>query len=124
MKIVKTILFSLVSLMLINSGLNKFFKYLPVPENLPAELVKDNAAFMEISWLMPLVATVEIIGGLLLLTPKTRPLGALVVFPVLVGVLLVHLTVAPDGLIMIFVIWAILIWIIIDNKDKYMKLIS
>ena len=52
--------------MFLNGGLNKIFNYIPVPTDLSPALVADNAAFLEISWLMPLVAIGEIIGGLLL----------------------------------------------------------
>lgn len=123
MKILKTILFSLFGLLLINGGLDKFLHYMPVPEGLPKELVKDSTALMEVAWLMPLVGAAELLGGLLILIPRTRALGALVVFPVMIGVLLTHITVAPDGLIIVFVIWAILIWIIVDNRHKFLSLI-
>lgn len=114
----------LFGLLLMNGGLSKFFHYMPVPENLPEAVVKDNAALAEISWLMPLIASAELLGGLLILFPKTRALGVLVVFPVMVGVLLTHLLVAPDGLAIALVIWAMLIWIIFDNKRKYLELIG
>ncbi len=97
---------------------------MPVPEGLPEELVKDNMAFAEISWLMPLVGFAEILGGLLILFPKTRALGALVIFPVMIGVLLTHITVAPDGLVMALVIWTFLLWIILENRHKYLTLLK
>jgi len=124
MKIIKAILFSLFGLLLINGGLNKFIQYMPVPEGLPEELVKDNLAFAEISWLMPLIGFAEVLGGLLILLPKTRTLGTLIVFPVMVGVLLTHMTVAPDGLFMALVIWAFMLWIIWDNRSKYLGLLK
>lgn len=111
-------------LLLLNGGINKFFNYMPVPDNLPEPLVKDNLALMEISWLMPLIATAEIIGGILIIIKKTRALGALIVFPVMVGVLLTHITVARDGLPIALVIWAILLWIIFDNRQKYLNLLQ
>jgi uncharacterized membrane protein YphA (DoxX/SURF4 family) len=114
----------LFSILLINGGLNKYLNYMPVPENLPEALLKDNQAIMEISWLMPLVGFAEIVAGLLILLPKTRALGALVIFPVMVGVLLVHLTVAPEGLPVAIVIWSILLWIIWENRLKYRMLIN
>ncbi|MBA4146129.1 MAG: DoxX family protein [Cytophaga sp.] len=113
----------LMALLFINGGLNKFLNYMPVPDGFPDELMKDTAALMEIAWLMPLVGAAEILGGLLIILPRTRALGALVLFPIMAGILLTHLTVAPDGVIMALVLWAILIWIIIDNKDKYLHLI-
>ncbi len=124
MKIVKTILFSLFALMFINAGLDKFFRYMPMPTDIAPEQAKDFAAFTEISWLMPLVGLAELIGGLLILVPKMRALGALVLFPVLVGILLINVTVAPEGIPIVAVLWAILIWIIVDNKQKFIPLIK
>ena len=111
-------------LLLINGGLAKFFNYMPVPTNLPEAVVKDNAALMEISWLMPLIASAELLGGLLIIYPKTRAPGALVVFPVMVGVLLTHIFVDPSNLVIALIVWVILLGIIIDNKDKYLGLLK
>jgi hypothetical protein len=123
----KNKIFNIVSvlfgLLLINGGLNKFFNYLPVPENLPEPLLKDSMALLEISWLMPLIATAELIGGLLILFRRTRALGVLIVFPVMTGVLLTHLTVAPEGLVMALIIWLVLGWIIWENRSKFLLLI-
>lgn len=123
-RIVLNVMSTLFGLLLINGGLSKFFNYMPPPENLPEALLKDNAALMEIQWLMPLVAVAEIIGGLLIIFPRTRALGAVVVFPVMVGVLLTHIFVAPEGLIIAGIIWAILLWIIYDNREKYAHMIK
>ncbi|GAB2659724.1 hypothetical protein GCM10027036_11690 [Flavihumibacter cheonanensis] len=114
---------ALFGLLLINGGLNKFFNYLPVPENLPEPLLKDSKALMEISWLMPLIATAELTGGLLILFPRTRAMGLLIVLPVMTGVLLTHLTVAPDGLIMALIIWIVIGWIIWENRNKFLPLL-
>lgn len=114
----------LLGLFLINGGLNKFFNYMPVPEGVPEELIKDSVAFMEIEWLMPLVGTAEILGGFLLFFRKTRTLGVLILFPVMVGVLLTHIFVAPQGLIIVGIIWLILLWIIYENREKYLQLLK
>ncbi|NHE57220.1 DoxX family membrane protein [Cyclobacterium plantarum] len=114
----------LFGLLLMNGGLNKFFNYVPVPEGLPEALVKDNLALIEIEWLMPLIGFAEVLGGLLIFFPKTRALGALVVFPVMVGILLTHIFVAPEGLVIALIIWAILLWIIFENRSKYLNLLK
>ncbi len=113
------ILSVLFGLLLINGGLNKFLNYMPVPEDMAEEMMKDFSAIMEISWLMPLIAIAEIIGGLLIIFPKTRALGAVVIFPVMVGILLTHVFVDTNGLPIALVIWAILLWIIFENREKY-----
>lgn len=124
MKIVKTILFSLFGLVMINGGLSKLLHYMPPPKDLPEALTRDNAAFAEISWLMPLLAFAELLAGMLILMPRTRALGALVIFPVMVGILLTHITVAPEGLFIALVLWAVLLWMIVDNRHKYLPLIN
>ncbi|MBP7346314.1 MAG: hypothetical protein RL135_1955 [Bacteroidota bacterium] len=118
---VATVLFAL---MFINGGLNKFFNYIPVPPDMPAELVKDNAAFMEIVWLMPLIAVVELVGGVLLLVPKFRALGAIILFPIMVGILLLHATVAVSGLPLAIILAGILVWILWENRTKYFPMLN
>lgn len=114
----------LFGLLFINGGLNKFLHYMPMPENLPAETMKDFGAMMEISWLMPLLAVAEIVGGLLFIFPKTRALGAIVIFPVMAGILLMHIFVDRSGLPMALVLAAVLGWVMYENSDKYKPMIS
>ena len=114
----------LFGLMFINSGLNKFFNYIPVPKDLPEGLIKLMGAFMEIKWLLPLIAVAESIGGILVIIPKYRALGAIIIFPVMVGVLLTHMIKAPSGLILAIVLFVINLWIIFENREKYMPMIK
>ena len=122
-KIILFILCLLLGLMFINSGLNKFFNYMPVPKDLPEPLMKMFGGMMQIPWLMPLIGIAEIIGGILIIIPKTRAVGALVLFPVLIGILLTHFTVAPEGLPIPLAMTAVFIWVIIDNREKYLGLV-
>ena len=117
------ILCLLAGLMFINAGLDKFFHYMPVPKEMPEKMVKAGTAFMEIGWLLPLVGAIEIIGGLLLVIPRTRALGAIVILPVLTGILLANISMAPSGLPIVFGMIAIILWVIIDNREKYLPLI-
>lgn len=123
MKIVKFIICLIFGLMFINSGLNKLFHYLPVPE-LSEELQKTDRAFETIAWLMPLVAIVEIVGGILFIIPKTRALGAIIVFPIMIGIILHHIYYAPESLLMAAIFFIVNIWIIIDNRTRYLPLIK
>ncbi len=104
-------------------GLNKFFNFMPMPENLAPALLNDMTALLEIVWLMPLIGAAEVIGGLLIIIPKTRALGTLILFPVMVGVILTHIFVDPASLPMGLVLWAIMGWMIYDNREKFKKLI-
>lgn len=111
-------------LMFINSGLNKFFNYMPMPKDLPVDLMKTMGSFMEIGWLMPLIAIAEIVGGILFIIPKFRALAAIIIFPVLVGILLIHILIAPAGLPIVLILLGIELWVIIENREKYLQLIK
>ncbi len=124
MKKVFFVLYVLMGLLFINGGLNKFFNYMPPPDDLPEPMVKDFMAIMEISWLMPLLGAAEILGGLLIIIPKTRALGTLVLFPVVVGILLTHIFVEPTGLPIALVIVALMGKLIYDNRAKYLQLLD
>ncbi|MBI3510268.1 MAG: DoxX family protein [Bacteroidetes bacterium] len=114
----------LFGLMFINSGLNKFFNYMPMPKDMPENMMKLFGAFMTIGWLMPLIAVAEIAGGILFITNKYRALGAIIIFPVLIGILLTHIMYAPSGLPIALVLFAIEIWVIIENREKYLPMIK
>ncbi len=114
----------LFGLLFINAGLNKFFNYMPMPDNLPEKMVKIMGAIIEIGWLLPLVAVAEVVGGLLIILPKTRALGAIIIFPIMVGILLINILQAPSGLPFAIVLSVILCWIIFENRKKYMQLIN
>ncbi|WP_312171736.1 DoxX family protein [Chryseobacterium sp.] len=125
MKAVKFILSLLFGLMFINAGLNKFFNYMPMEKPTP-EQMKVLSAFGEIAWLMPLVGAVEVIGGLLFIFPKTRALGAIVILPVMVGIVAHVFTLdkSPSMMATVGVMFLINLWMIIDNREKYKHLVS
>lgn len=114
----------LFGLMFINSGLNKFFNYIPIPADLPEKLLNAMKALMEISWLLPLIAVCEITGGTLFIFPKTRALGAIIILPINIGVFLTHLLMAPSGLPIAIVLMLINVWVIFENKEKYLPMIG
>tara|TARA_R110002051_G_scaffold245725_1_gene305401 strand:- start:324 stop:719 length:396 start_codon:yes stop_codon:yes gene_type:complete len=114
----------LFGLMFINAGLNKFFNYMPVPDDLPEKMMKMMTAFSEISWLLPLVGVAEVLGGILFILPKTRALGAIVIFPVMIGILLTNIIYAPTGLPIAMTLLAINLWVLYENRVNYLPLIN
>lgn len=114
----------LFGLLFINSGLNKFFNYMPMPNDLPENLIKMMTAFLQIGWLMPLIAIAEIVGGILFITNKYRALGAIIIFPVLTGILLTHIIVATSGLPLALILLSIEIWVFIENREKYLPMVK
>ncbi len=112
----------LVGLMLVNSGFNKFFNYMPMEMAENATAIINS--FIASKWLWPLVAVVEIIGGILFAIPKTRALGAIMLFPITTCILLFNLTWTPSTAPVAVVILAINIWAIIEARKQYATLIK
>jgi len=114
----------LFGLIFINAGLNKFLNYIPVPEDLPEKMLKLMNAITEFGWLLPLIATLEIIGGVLFIIPKTRALGAIVILPVMVGILFTNTLTDPSGVYLALVLLLINLWVIFKNREKYLPMIG
>lgn len=114
----------LFGLMFINSGLNKFLNFMPVPEDMPESLTQLIAAMTEIGWLMPLVGGVEVVAGLLFVIPKYRALGAIMMFPIMVGIMLTHTITDTSGLPVAAVLFVINLWVIFENREKYKPMIQ
>jgi uncharacterized membrane protein YphA (DoxX/SURF4 family) len=118
------ILCLLAGLLFINAGLNKFFNYMPPPDNLPEAQMNLFLAMMQIGWLMPLIAIAEIVGGMLFIVPRFRALGAIMLTPVLTGIMIAHFTVAPEGMLMAVCILAVWLWVIVENRQKLFPLVK
>jgi uncharacterized membrane protein YphA (DoxX/SURF4 family) len=112
----------LFGLMFINAGLNKFLSYMPVPKDMPQNAMAMFGALMQIKWLMPLIGIAEIIGGVLIIFPKYRALGAIIIFPVMIGIMLTAISLS-SGLLMALILLGVLVWIIIENRERYLPMI-
>ncbi len=97
---------------------------MPMPQDLPEKMMTAMKAFIQIGWLFPLVAVAEIAGGVLFMITKTRALGAIIIFPVMIGILLTHIVIAPSGLPLALVLLAINLWVIFENRQKYLPMIK
>ncbi|WP_067146826.1 DoxX family protein [Pseudotamlana agarivorans] len=120
---VLTVLCILFGLMMINSGFNKFFHYMPMPE-MSEDMMQIMGGFMTIKWIFPLVAIVEIIGGILIAIPKKRALGAIVILPVVIGIFVHHLVHDVAGIGIAIILLAINIWAISANWDKFKPIVG
>ena len=111
-------------LLFIFSGAVKIFHLIPTPTDLPEKMLKLNEAMTNITWLIPLIGVIEIIGGILFIIKRFRPLAAIMILPILLGVLLTHIMADPKGLPVVLILFAIEIWVIIDNHEKYLPMIK
>lgn len=80
----------LLALLMVVFGLNKFFGFIAVDP--PADaLAQQFMGTMFTSYLFVVVALAEIIGGVLLIIPKTRFLGWLLLSPVIFNIVAFHI---------------------------------
>lgn len=94
-----------------------------MPEPSP-EMMKVLMAYMEIKWILPLVGVIEVIGGILFMLPRFRALGAIVILPVMVGIVIHHAVLDPEGTGIGLVMLIINIWVIADNYTKYLPMVE
>lgn len=87
----------LLALMLLVFGLNKFLKFLPMPELPPsaAEFMTELAAT---GYVLPVVGLIEIFIGILLLINKWTPFALVLLAPISVNILLFHLFLDLPGI--------------------------
>ena len=118
------ILSILFSLTFINSGLNKFLNFIPQPANMSEDLTYLISSLNNIGWVIPLLGIIEVLAGLLFMIPKYRALGAIMMFPVMVGIMLTHTFTDTSGLPVALVLFSINAWVLVENKEKYLPMIQ
>src|SRR5450432_2596623 len=80
-------------------GLNKLVPFLPQPpiSGPPADFF---GALFATGYMLPLIATTEVVAGLLLLSGRFVPLALTLLAPVIVNILAFHLVLAPSDVAM------------------------
>ena len=73
---------------------------------------------------MPLIAVVEILGGVLVMFKQTRALGAVMLFPILIGILLIHILNEPSGLVVALIFFALDLWFLFESRNKLKPLFN
>ena len=75
-------------------GLNGFLNFIPVPKDIPQEIITVSMALMKAGYLN-VVSAVEIIVAILLLINRFVPLALTLLAPILVGILTFHIALQP-----------------------------
>ncbi len=78
-------------------GLNFFLHFLPMPAAPPRALAFAGALFAS-GYLFPLLKSIEVVAGLLLLSGLFVPLALAVLAPIIVNIVGFHLFLEPSGL--------------------------
>jgi uncharacterized membrane protein YphA (DoxX/SURF4 family) len=114
---------SLLALILIVFGLNKFLNFMPLPP-MPEPAESFMGALMETGYLMVLVAAVEVISGIFLMINRYSALMLVIVFPILFNAFLFHLFLDLKGIGGAFLTLALAIFLIYKSFNTYKVLWS
>jgi uncharacterized membrane protein YphA (DoxX/SURF4 family) len=128
MKHIPTIAAALLGVAFIFFGLNHFAGWIsPGGGGKPAPEVIHFFQAVKPSGFMDFVKVCEILGGLLVLLPKTRNIGLLVLGPIVINILAFNIFIAGGGavfqppVIVISVLSAYLLWI---GREKFAGLLN
>jgi putative oxidoreductase len=122
MKIATIITRSLLGLVFLTFGANKFLNFMPAPPVTGAAAQFMGSMFA--THYIFVVAASEVIGGLLLLTGRYAPLGLTFVGPVVVNILAFHAFMAPSGLPVAFVVSALALFLLWSYRGHFSGLIK
>lgn len=111
----------LLGLILLVFGLNKFFQFMPMPpmEGAPAEFM---GALGKTGYMFPLIASTEIIAGVLLVLNKWKGLALLFAAIISVNTIAFHLVLFPAGIVFAAVVAILTTILIYANWSKFKTL--
>jgi uncharacterized membrane protein YphA (DoxX/SURF4 family) len=112
----------LFGLIIILSGTNKFFAFIPIPyEGLAGEVM---AGLEKAGYLMPLVAILEIGIGIMLVLNKLTPIAVLLLAPLSVNFVGFHLALDIAGIAPAAFIFVVNAYYIFLHRNKYIVLLQ
>ncbi len=103
-------------------GLNFFIPFLPHPPMEP-EAAAFAMALMASGYVMPIVKSVEVVAGLLLLSNRFVPLSLALLSPVIVGAFGFHLMLAPAGIGPIALALALELYLAWAHRDAFLPML-
>jgi putative oxidoreductase len=98
-------------------GLNGFLNFIPLPP--PGGIAGQFMGALYISHYLWVIFAFQVIAGVLLLVNRYVPLGAAVLAPVIVNILVFHASMAPSGLPMALFVAALWAAIFIDVRPAF-----
>jgi uncharacterized membrane protein YphA (DoxX/SURF4 family) len=113
----------ILGLMFFVFGLNFFLQFIPMPP--PKEEMKAMMeAFFTIGYLMPVVKTIEVLSGLLLISGFFVPLALLFLAPIVVNIAIIHFVYDLSGAPMAAIIILLMLTNAWAQKDKFASILK
>jgi uncharacterized membrane protein YphA (DoxX/SURF4 family) len=103
-------------------GLNGFLQFLPTPPA-PEKAMAFLGALATTGYMFPLIKSVEVIGGALLLSNRFVPLALAIVAPNVVNIVLFHAVLPPGGLAVALFVLALELFTAWSYRDAFAPLV-
>lgn len=87
----------LLGLVFVVFGLNYFLRFIPIPPPPEGSPAAQFMGAIYASGFLAFVKVLEITGGILTAIPRTRPLGLLILVPIIVNIVAFHVFLARGG---------------------------
>lgn len=125
MKLAHTIIRIGLGLLLVIFGLNKFFGFMPAFE-FGTDLGAANLfqAFTDSGYMWPLVGSLEVTVGVLLIIKKAFPAALLALLPLSVNIILFHAILNPANIGPALAVAALNVYFIVRNWDQFRHLVK
>ena len=104
-------------LILVVFGLNKFLNFMP-PQEMNAEVMAAFGGLMAVKFIMPTVAVIEIVAGLLVVNKKFSTLALIMLIPITYGMVTFHLVFDVAGIGAAALIAIMNIYLLLQRKEK------
>ncbi len=123
MKTVNLVVRILLGLLLLMTGFNKFFMFMPMPEMVdPAQ--QFMMALANTGYIMPIVAIVEIVTAIMIIFNRYQALALVILFPIMLNAFLFHLFLDIGGIGGSVVAIAFNIYLLFVSKDRFEALLK
>lgn len=121
MKIAILIVRLLLGLIFLVFGLNQFLHFIPMqmPTGPAGEFL---TGMMSAKYFIPLLGTIQVLCGVLLLTNKFVPLALIMLLPVTLNIFFFHVVLAPEGMLMGSVVFLMNAFLIYAYRNYYLTL--
>jgi len=118
MKIATLIVRILVGGLMLFASLSYFFKFGEQPAPV-GDMKTLMAGFMASKYLLPLAKSVELIAGLTIISGKFMKIGAVILVPVTLNILLINVFMMPEGIPIAAALFVGNLFLIYTNWDSY-----
>jgi hypothetical protein len=105
-------------------GLNGFLMFMPMPKDLPPEVMTVMGGFMGTHYLMPLISGTQVVVGALLLANCFVPLALALIAPVVVNIVCYHVFFFRQGLEIAIVVGLLEVFLAYSYRRAYAPMLA